>query len=79
MNKGLPLNGRDAIDLVECLVKRAGSLHLDEFPVLECDKAEEVFERLFQLATYTFPESINLPQDYTPPNMAISTAYWRVR
>lgn len=50
---------------------------MDDFPVLECHKAREVFDHLFQLAMYTYPDTINLPSDYIPPEMAISTAYWR--
>ena len=48
------------------------------FPILECDKPEEMFERLFALSSYTYPETIALPSDYKPPSMAIATAYWKV-
>ena len=48
------------------------------FPVLECDKPEEMFEKLFALSTYTFPDTIKMPSDYVPPSMAIATAYWKV-
>jgi hypothetical protein len=36
-------------------------------------------ECLFQATAYVYPESIALPADYTPPSMAIATAYWKVR
>ena len=34
-------------------------------------------ECVWQLTTYTYPESISLPQDYQPPSMAITASYWK--
>ena len=34
-------------------------------------------ECVWQLTAYTYPESISLPQDYQPPNMAITASYWK--
>lgn len=82
INKQLPLNGRDTIDIAECLVKRAAVLHPlvgGGFPVLAMDKVHQLMECLFQLARYNHPESIALPVGYTPPTVAISNAYWKVR
>jgi hypothetical protein len=39
----------------------------------------QIMECLFQATAYVYPESIALPADYTPPSMAIATAYWKVR
>ena len=49
----------------------------EDFPILSADKVQEVMECLFQLTAYNYPETITLPPDYTPPSMAISTAYWK--
>ena len=46
------------------------------FPAM--DKPNQVIDCLFQLAAYTYPDSITLPADYSPPSMAIATAYWKV-
>lgn len=81
LNKNLPLNGRDTIDLAEFLVKRAANLYplaSEDFQILASDKPNEIIEWLFQLAAYVVPDSIPLPQDYSPPSLAISTAYWKV-
>ena len=34
-------------------------------------------EFLFQLAAYSYPDTITLPKDYVPPKMAIMSAYWK--
>ena len=80
ISKQHPINGRDVIDLVEHLVKRAAGLHpliSEDFQVLSVDRVAQVMEILFQLAAYNYPDSITLPKDYQPPKMAISTAYWK--
>jgi len=73
--------GTDTISVVELLVKRAAALHSvasDDCQVLFSDKAGEVMEFLFQLTAYSFPDTISLPRDYTPPTLAISASYWKV-
>ena len=80
ISKQHPINGRDIIDLVECLVKRAAGLHpliSEDFQVLTVDRVQQIMEILFQLAAYNYPDSITLPKDYHPPKMAISSAYWK--
>ena len=80
MSKAHPINGRDTIDLAECLIKRASALYqlvTEEFSVLKADKVTQIMELLFQLAAYSYPDSITLPPDYSPPSMAIATAYWK--
>ena len=59
---------------------RAAGLHVlagKDFPILTCDKAADFMECVWQLTAYTYPESISLPQDYQPPNMAITASYWK--
>ena len=59
---------------------RAAGLHVlagKDFPILTCDKAGDFMECVWQLTTYTYPESISLPQDYQPPSMAITASYWK--
>ena len=34
-------------------------------------------ECLFQLTAYNYPDTITVPTEYTPPAMAIATAYWK--
>lgn len=80
VSKAHPINGRDTIELAEYLIKRASALYQlvgDDFAVLKADKVTQIMELLFQLAAYSYPDSIALPADYSPPSMAISIAYWK--
>ena len=80
VSKAHPINGRDTIELAEYLIKRASALYQlvsDDFAVLKAEKVTQVMELLFQLAAYSYPDSISLPADYSPPSMAISIAYWK--
>ena len=47
------------------------------FQVLNVDRDQQVMEFLFQLAAYSYPDTITLPKDYVPPKMAIMSAYWK--
>lgn len=80
--------------MVELLVKKAAGLRFGDsshrsgdgntsastpsFPILECDKPEDMLDRLFELSAYKYPDTITLPTDYNPPSLAIATAYWKV-
>ena len=80
MQSTLPLNGQDCLTIAETLIKRAAGLHNlagNDFPILNCDKAKDFMECVWQLTTYTYPESISLPPDYQPPTMAITASYWK--
>ena len=80
MQSTLPLNGQDCLTIAETLIKRAAGLHNlagNDFPILNCDKAKDFMECVWQLTTYTYPESISLPPDYEPPTMAITASYWK--
>ena len=35
-------------------------------------------EFLINLGAYSYPDTITLPSDYTPPSMAIKPTYWKV-
>ena len=80
MHSTLPLNGQDCLTIAETLIKRAAGLHNlagNDFPILVCDEAKRFMECVWQLTTYTYPESISLPPDYQPPTMAITASYWK--
>ncbi len=82
LSRSIQFTARDTVTLAEMLVKRAGSLHTSlsspDFAPLKCDKPAEIFDMLFKLTAYSYPDSIALPKDYTPPSMAIASAYWMV-
>ncbi|XP_046459896.1 integrator complex subunit 1-like [Daphnia pulex] len=46
------------------------------FLMLEADN-QEIFDMVLHLTAYHYPENIVLPQGYTPPNLAVSTLYWK--
>ena len=87
------MNGRDTIDLVEYMVKRAAGLHhletvsgssnedapAPDFRALRADNPEDVAGKLVALAAYSYPDTISLPADYVPPAMAIASCYWKVK
>ena len=63
-----------------CVLPFCISLHhfaSEDFPIVSSDKVTEVMECLFQLTAYNYPDTITLPTEYTPPSMAIATAYWK--
>ncbi len=46
---------------------------------MKMDKPKEFFELLFNLASYSYPETITLPADYVSPSMAVKLTYWKVK
>lgn len=81
LSKTHPLNGRDSMDLAEMLTKRAAALHFlqtEDFQVLYADKVNDIFDGLCKLSSYSYPDTITLPQDYVPPVMAVASCYWKV-
>ena len=44
---------------------------------MNVDRDQQVMEFLFQLAAYSYPDTITLPKDYVAPKMAIMSAYWK--
>jgi integrator complex subunit 1 len=87
LSRTITFTARDTVSLAEMLAKRAAALHnfdsssssTTDFPSLMCDKPAEMFDLLFKLTAYSFPDTIALPKDYVPPSMAIGSAYWTVR
>jgi len=80
LQKNLPLNGQDCLTLAETIIKRAASLHPlagPEFQILYSNKSKEFMDCVWGLTAYTYPESITLPPDYQPPQMAITASYWK--
>ena len=61
------INPSDAIDLADQLVRRAASLHPDNFPVLQM-KRLEIIDVVLNLCAYRHPENIALPKGYQPPS-----------
>ena len=41
-------------------------------------RPKEIVEFLINLGAYSYPDTIALPPDYTPPSMAIKPTYWKV-
>lgn len=76
LSRELPLNPPDAVEFVDILVKRAANLNAQGRQVLFVERLE-LFDALLNLCTYRHPENIALPAGYTPPQLAISSLYWK--
>ena len=79
MQSTLPLNGQDCLTIAETLIKRAAGLHNlagNDFPILNCDKAKDFMECVWQLTAYTYPESISLPQDQSCQRTFAKFSQW---
>lgn len=70
------LHHADCMDIVDNLVRRAAPLHLKGFPVLHMENLE-VFNLIFNLSKYRYPENTQMPKGYAPPSLAISISYWK--
>ncbi|CAG9768098.1 unnamed protein product [Ceutorhynchus assimilis] len=77
LSKDHPTSQTDMIDILDQLIKRAANLPQDCGPTLMIDKVE-ILEFFFNLCMYTYPDNITLPLTYKPPQMAITTLYWKV-
>ncbi|XP_056609182.1 integrator complex subunit 1 isoform X1 [Triplophysa dalaica] len=88
LSRDLPLGPADAMELADHLVKRAAgvqsdgeiilvgkNVHLD-LEVLRVERIQ-LIDAVLNLCTYHHPENIQLPTGYQPPNLAISTLYWK--
>uniref|UniRef100_A0A8C5R0A5 Integrator complex subunit 1 n=1 Tax=Leptobrachium leishanense TaxID=445787 RepID=A0A8C5R0A5_9ANUR len=76
LSRDLPLGPADAMELADHLVKRAAGAHADDFEVLKIERIQ-LIDAVLNLCTYHHPENIQLPPGYQPPNLAISTLYWK--
>uniref|UniRef100_A0A4W4DNX1 DUF3677 domain-containing protein n=1 Tax=Electrophorus electricus TaxID=8005 RepID=A0A4W4DNX1_ELEEL len=76
LSRDLPLGPADAMELADHLVKRAAGVQSDDLDVL-CVERIQLIDAVLNLCTYHHPENIQLPAGYQPPNLAISTLYWK--
>lgn len=76
ISKEHPMNAPDTIELADQLIKRAAGIPVEGFPCLQADKLE-IIDFIFNLTAYHYPDNINLPARYTPPQLAISNLYWK--
>ncbi|XP_064415075.1 integrator complex subunit 1 isoform X2 [Latimeria chalumnae] len=76
LSRDLPLGPADAMELADHLVKRAAAVQADDLEVLKVERIQ-LIDAVLNLCTYHHPENIQLPLGYQPPNLAISTLYWK--
>ncbi|XP_053512969.1 integrator complex subunit 1 isoform X2 [Artibeus jamaicensis] len=76
LSRELPLGPADAMELADHLVKRAAAVQADDVEVLKVERVQ-LLDAVLNLCTYHHPENIQLPPGYQPPNLAISTLYWK--
>ncbi|XP_043089819.1 integrator complex subunit 1 [Puntigrus tetrazona] len=76
LSRDLPLGPADAMELADHLVKRAAGVQSDDLEVLRVERMQ-LIDAVLNLCTYHHPENIQLPAGYQPPNLAISTLYWK--
>lgn len=76
LSRDLPLGPADAMELADHLVKRAAGVQSDDLEVLKVERIQ-LIDAVLNLCTYHHPENIQLPTGYQPPNLAISTLYWK--
>ncbi|NXU73620.1 INT1 protein, partial [Oreotrochilus melanogaster] len=76
LSRDLPLGPADAMELADHLVKRAAAVQADDVEVLKVERIQ-LIDAVLNLCTYHHPENIQLPPGYQPPNLAISTLYWK--
>ncbi|MCI4392221.1 hypothetical protein PGIGA_G00143530 [Pangasianodon gigas] len=76
LSRDLPLGPADAMELADHLVKRAAGVQSDDLDVLHVERIQ-LIDAVLNLCTYHHPENIQLPTGYQPPNLAISTLYWK--
>ncbi|KAK1162914.1 hypothetical protein AOXY_G17905 [Acipenser oxyrinchus oxyrinchus] len=79
LSRDLPLGPADAMELADHLVKRAAAVQSDGIRDLDVLRVERIqlIDAVLNLCTYHHPENIQLPPGYQPPNLAISTLYWK--
>ncbi|XP_053665184.1 integrator complex subunit 1 [Anopheles marshallii] len=76
IEKEIPFSIQDTMEITEQLVRRAGSLRHMDYPPLEITDLK-IIELLFKMSEYHHPDNIVLPTNYEPPNLAISSLYWK--
>ncbi|XP_053696102.1 integrator complex subunit 1 [Sabethes cyaneus] len=76
ITKEIPFTIPDTMEIIEQLVRRAGSLRHVDYPPLEVANLE-IIDLLFKMSEYHHPDNIVLPPNYEPPNLAIASLYWK--
>uniref|UniRef100_A0A182QY68 Uncharacterized protein n=1 Tax=Anopheles farauti TaxID=69004 RepID=A0A182QY68_9DIPT len=76
IEKEIPFSIQDTMEITEQLVRRAGALRHMDYPPLEITDLK-IIELLFKMSEYHHPDNIVLPANYEPPNLAISSLYWK--
>ncbi|XP_058814949.1 integrator complex subunit 1 [Topomyia yanbarensis] len=76
ITKEIPFTIPDTMEIIEQLVRRAGSLRHIDYPPLEVANLE-IIDLLFKMSEYHHPDNIVLPPNYEPPNLAIASLYWK--
>ncbi|XP_075421680.1 integrator complex subunit 1 isoform X2 [Ascaphus truei] len=80
LSRDLPLGPADAMELADHLVKRAAAVQAEGLvsyvEVLRVERIQ-LLDAVLNLCTYHHPENIQMPPGYQPPNLAISTLYWK--
>ncbi|XP_058124084.1 integrator complex subunit 1 [Anopheles ziemanni] len=76
IEKEIPFSIQDTMEITEQLVRRAGALRHIDYPPLEITELK-IIELLFKMSEYHHPDNIVLPANYQPPNLAISSLYWK--
>jgi integrator complex subunit 1 len=74
-SKEHPITCPDLLDLLDKIIKRAAAIQ-SELPTIVVEKTD-LFELMFGLCTYRYPENITLPTGYYPPQLAITNQYWK--
>jgi integrator complex subunit 1 len=76
ISKEHPISCPDVLDLMDRIIRRAASIQNEGAGSLVIEKAD-LYELMFGLCTYRYPENITLPQGYLPPALAITNMYWK--
>ncbi|XP_058452924.1 integrator complex subunit 1 [Malaya genurostris] len=76
ITKEIPFTIPDTMEIIDQLVRRAGSLRHTDYPPLEVANLE-IIDLLFKMSEYHHPDNIVLPPNYEPPNLAIASLYWK--
>ncbi|XP_045031439.1 integrator complex subunit 1 [Daphnia magna] len=76
LSKDHPLTAPDTLELADQLLRRCAAVHNQGFLMLEANN-QDIFDMVLRLTAYHYPENIALPPGYAPPNLAISTLYWK--
>jgi integrator complex subunit 1 len=73
----LPLSPSDALDIADRLVARAANSHTTALPKVPTVERFELINAVLEISMYHAPSSVVLPEEYTPPQLAVSKLYWK--